>query len=180
MTKDTPRLSKGQMAAAAYAWTLPVLKPLDFGGGQGMNASVLLALAERCERACGPDRDLDAQISLAVGGYSETKSRYQPEPFTASLDAVMSLVPERCIFGCGSKDATYRSWAWVGPDEPPNGSEEIAAGATPALALAAAALRARAASAMSASGQDPLAGLEAKPASAVAAEGGQAPKGQQP
>ncbi len=62
-------------------------------------------------------------------------------PFTASLDSAMSLVSGQ-DFGAGSKDATGKAWAWVGAFD---GPDHISNAATPALALVAAALRARAA-----------------------------------
>ena len=62
--------------------------------------------------------------------------------YTRSIDAAMTLVPEGFIFGCGSKDATKTAWAWASPDVPLE-YRSISNGATPALALCAAALRAR-------------------------------------
>lgn len=64
--------------------------------------------------------------------------------YSSSLDAAVSLVPEEMAFGCGSRDATNTSWAWVGKHD---GSvcapdTKIANAATPALALTAACLRA--------------------------------------
>lgn len=104
----------------------------------------LLELAGRCEKATGPSRDLDADISRAYGGYSETKSAYAPEPFTASLDAAMSLVPEGWAYSVGNIDPSRcRCSAWVMPP-PYSIGADIRTGATPALALCAAALRARA------------------------------------
>lgn len=59
-----------------------------------------IELAERCEAASGPDRELDFAIIKAVG-WSETRpySREddgwrEPVCFTASIDAAMQLVPE--------------------------------------------------------------------------------------
>lgn len=57
----------------------------------------LLELAERCEKASGPDRELDAQIAAAFHlkqlTYQSPEWIKDPE-FTASLDAAMTLVPE--------------------------------------------------------------------------------------
>ncbi len=110
----------------------------------------LLALAERCERATGASYDLEKAIGVAMHG------PIVPKPYTASLDAAMGLVPEmwcvealgqhydgpnrgkwRCSIyirnpGLGPKSCTSDPWAAAGPC------------ATPALALCAAALRARA------------------------------------
>ncbi len=41
----------------------------------------LLELADRCEKATGPDRNLDAEIDMLVFGCIEDP------PFTSSLDA---------------------------------------------------------------------------------------------
>ena len=97
----------------------------------------LLALADACERASGGDRDLDAAIRVAVFGHATAHA------YTASLDAAMSLVPEglRVLIdsdGChcritdprGKSDAL--SWAGV-----------TGFAGTMALAVTAAALRAR-------------------------------------
>jgi hypothetical protein len=121
----------------------------------------LLALAERCERAEGPDRRLDAEIDWTArdergawyvaenyrGGFShvsgwwrdaDDRSHKAPE-YTASLDAALTLVPE--------------GWAWeLSHNSAPGGYAKVyqelgyeqasSAAATPALALCAAALRA--------------------------------------
>lgn len=113
----------------------------------------LLELAERVEAAMGPDRELDFYIWAALNGVTEITDPAEGrdangewhlygfvDPYTASLDAAMTLVPEGQEFGCGSKDATGTAWAWAGQH---NGPEEIASAATPALALCAAALRAQ-------------------------------------
>ena len=80
--------------------------------------TTLLALAERCEQAAGPDRELDVAIARALGWkplYRDDYSRWwppaavadarerkrsilhhptQPLPmFTASLDAAVTLYP---------------------------------------------------------------------------------------
>mgnify|MGYP003532425894 FL=1 len=101
----------------------------------------LLALALRCEKAEGPDRELDAAIMRLFANSVESDDGdwwYGPHDemprkvpaFTASLDAALTLVPEECgwmVMGCAAK---------VG--------RQPSRGATPALALASAALRARA------------------------------------
>ncbi len=129
----------------------------------------LIALAERCEASAGPDRELDCAILVAIDwrepdweeGDRTAKEmadrhgvawlasrttqgmsiwRHLPR-LTASLDSAMSLVSGQ-DFGAGSKDATGKAWAWVGAFD---GPDHISNAATPALALVAAALRARAA-----------------------------------
>jgi hypothetical protein len=107
-------------------------------------------LAERCEAATGPDRELDCAIAVALGRTDEGGSGFHrtfPDDsvfeqvrallFTASLDAAMTLVPEGAVWSVGN----------FGFDEKPMstvGEIEVNA-ATPALALCAAALKARAA-----------------------------------
>lgn len=95
----------------------------------------LLELAERCEAATGPDRELD----LAVGEECTVpgESLFPVPPVTASLDAAMTLVPEGYenplrLYIAGEATAVF-----IGQIE--------AAALTPALAICAAALRARAA-----------------------------------
>jgi hypothetical protein len=133
-----------------------------------------LELVERCEQATGPDRELDASIFKALGApvpfqffnklvaltfdeaeqcyfapIGDMRVRYEPPTYTASLDAAMTLVPEGmmfCVTNVGvdhpTKPDLSRSSAIVGkPDDPKRGYNT---GATPALALCAAALRARA------------------------------------
>ena len=131
------------------------------------NRETLLALADRTEKATGPDRELDVEIWLAVNhpdyrfpcpvlnrvpsDYQEALSRHRWDGGgghyawlspTTSLDAAMSLVPE--------------GWDWMrwSPGSMvvirPHANGKMfadtieAKAATPALALCAAALRARA------------------------------------
>ena len=132
-------------------------------------------LALRCEQAEGPDRELDAKIALAAGWQEITLphgSRYCIRPdgfktshglvayapaYTASIDAALTLVPEGWFVDnlaqSGRRDGTW----WAALIQPPEGDEETGKltrdGAresafdtpTPALALCAAVLRARAA-----------------------------------
>jgi hypothetical protein len=130
-----------------------------------MTRAAMLALAERAEKATGPDRELDAAIAVAVcwrwEGWSEgdlaveeaaarsgmayvadrvrnsTNSIWRLLPaYTASLDAAMTLVPE------GEDYAIERVGGghWCSVDA--NGERQPCVGAaTPALTLCAAALR---------------------------------------
>ncbi len=113
--------------------------------------TTLLALAERCEQAAGPSNGLDAEIALAIGYTHERRGterarwwrtpsgqqlafvgyKNHPPFFTGSLDAAVPLVPEGCGWMVMSRAAKVGVW----PSH----------GATPALALCAAALRAWAA-----------------------------------
>ena len=121
----------------------------------------LLELAARCEAATGPDREIDCRISLELSGIAYGDSdvaemllyrdeptgygRYRPADehvpaYTASLDAAMTLVPEGHVW---SVDAG--GFAGVEPyNGDPGPSWSTKCGNTPALALCAAALRARA------------------------------------
>lgn len=127
----------------------------------------LLALAERCEKASGPDRELDAAIVAAMNNaivkpYPPTddfgpKDRWQfwsrdgahflgsegkfpVKPVTASLDAAMTLVPESALaWNCGVSTGGNSAWVFDGEDE------HNAAAASVPLALVSAALRAIAA-----------------------------------
>lgn len=108
-------------------------------------SSRLIGLAERVEQASGADRRLGREVLLACDkGFVLFLYRWL-DP-TASLDAAMSLVPEGQGFGV----VTY------GDDHSPapifanvtissRHSPSIGTGATHALALTAASLRARAA-----------------------------------
>lgn len=129
-------------------------------------------LARRCEEAGGPDRELDVLIYAETLGGGEwignmlraagvnlgfidpgKHSRnfsllYSGTPaYTASIDAALTLLMDGWDFGCGSPDATGKCWAWCGQRENPSSIQwdwmECGNAATPALALCAAALKAR-------------------------------------
>jgi hypothetical protein len=119
-----------------------------------------LELAERIEKATGPDRELDETIACALhiaqnrNGFiywmNEAGSTdvlwHHAIKFTASLDAAMTLVPEGWlpIIDAASEDDAVLVDLWarvtVAPHKP---KRRHAKAATPALALCAAALRAR-------------------------------------
>lgn len=99
----------------------------------------LLNLADRCERAVGPDRGLDAAIWYAYvekpqPGDKRDKDMIGRWPaYTASIDAAMTLIGDDC---------------WKVEDHPLAGpcavvGEQEGYAATPALALCAASLRSR-------------------------------------
>ncbi len=116
----------------------------------------LISLAERCEQAKGPDRDIDCWIENTLGlakferdprvGFGDADyNRIEPKPFTASLDAAMSLVPKGlrwCVDTCGG-DKVY-SFVEDIYDFSAETDCHKANALSPALALCAAALRARA------------------------------------
>jgi hypothetical protein len=123
----------------------------------------LLALAERCEQAAGPDKELDQDItkllvpnnarhihrsrrgwSFFVSDSGKGIEWLENQPYTASLDAAIALVPEGWIYELGRGESeTSRALCRM--------SDELgiwtgwAVAATAALALCAVALRARAA-----------------------------------
>jgi hypothetical protein len=137
--------------------------------------ATLLALAERCEQAAGPDRVLDAEIAVGLfGGEVVWKTaRYTMDAYparrvqnsdyiggyqnaaipvyTESLDAAIALVPEgpcwiRQDYWRGTQRQHYQPMASIMLcGEPGKASTHTGKADTPALALCAAALRARAA-----------------------------------
>lgn len=109
------------------------------------------SLIERLEKATGPDRGLDLDIKFAmaglrsIGGYRAVKIStgervevdYLSPDYTGSIDAALTLVPEGSPWTVADHDDNGKFFAMVDDCE--------VLGATPAIALANAALRARAA-----------------------------------
>jgi hypothetical protein len=136
-------------------------------GGTGAGEA-LLALAERCEKAEGPDRELDAAIAPLTGltvvdeghpigrmCYDDIGAAHLMPRYTASLDAAMTLVPESWGWMVSQPNAKALSSGLLKERTPVMGEVQYGcdqryavAAATPALALCAAALRARAAIAL--------------------------------
>jgi hypothetical protein len=133
----------------------------DTAGSAGLEA-----LAERVEVATGPDRELDKAIVHAlcpqaiIGIYIEgddepTVFHAQPlvrdkqllPPFTASLDAAMTLINWRDLrewgysFGLETDCIDQSKWCARFDQQCDNGDTILATAATAALALCAAALR---------------------------------------
>lgn len=107
--------------------------------------TTLQSLAARCEGAKGADRELDEAIRVAVGGrrvpvMGSWVVDYGAPAYTASLDAAMGLVPEPKSF-----NMSHAGNSVARVDILPDGPEFSGYAPTPALALCAAALRARAA-----------------------------------
>lgn len=121
-------------------------------------------LIERLENATGPDRELDFAIAVACGFtvrqqatvYGSTKVAVDPSRkgrgngavdsrYTASLDAVVALV-ERVLPGCnaviGWGEPHRNPWARLAPLSDGGRHPFDAGGATPAIALCLALLRA--------------------------------------
>jgi hypothetical protein len=125
--------------------------------------SALFRLAERCEQASGPDRELDRDIAAATA-YGKEWMRATPEAtrvfaihFTNSIDAAMKLKPDGLgIYLRYSLKHEEKLSAEVqltriisqvlGPNAHYSAEQVFTEGyaATPALALCAASLRARA------------------------------------
>ena len=99
----------------------------------------LLALAERCERE-EPSFLLDSAITLAMhpeyAGEGTSTVTAKVHPYTTSIDAAVGLVPEGMAWTAGCEpDFTPFARLW---------EHDLVWASTPALALCAAALRARA------------------------------------
>jgi len=118
--------------------------------------ATLLALADRCERATGTDRELDGAIAMAMFP-AHRRGMYVRRHYTASLDAAVSAVPEGWRVSTADWSIAGRyTWMlkgpctrWViGPDGEKEAGSDWSAYAVshshPALALCAAALRAKA------------------------------------
>jgi hypothetical protein len=122
------------------------------------DAKGLRALIERVERAEGPDRELDAEIACAVlphfrgkypnifapgsitypGGFLWNACHY-----TSSLDAAASLVPEGWQWTASGGCRQYQASSYCTQSHVSGRPTTEGDAATPALALTAAALRAR-------------------------------------
>jgi hypothetical protein len=116
--------------------------------------ATLLALAERCEQATGPDKELDFTIDdFMLKHGAETDRIRNPRyvlPYTASLDAAVTLVPEGYYWQAANgkrRHSEPQACADLFVAHGPNRGDMsfTADAATAALALCAAALRARAA-----------------------------------
>jgi hypothetical protein len=116
--------------------------------------ATLLALADRCEQAAGPDKELDFTIDdFMLKHGAETDRIRNPRyvlPYTASLDAAVTLVPEGYYWQAANgkrRHSEPQACADLFVAHGPNRGDMsfTADAATAALALCAAALRARAA-----------------------------------
>jgi hypothetical protein len=141
-------------------WLSLQMKPAVDGARQALSllttkASALCKLAEQCERAFGPSFELDRE--LADGCWN---GDVEVSAFSYSVDAALLLV-DRPVWNVGHSRRMAKGFfsAVVG--------HYRGTGRTPALALCAAALRSRAASAMSAGTAETRSGSGLQPASAV-------------
>jgi len=119
---------------------------------EATTASALVELAARCEAAEGPDRKLDLAVALAIRGQAINGVINVSARYTASIDAAMSLVPEGWGWLVSQPNAKALASGLLKKRTPVLGEVQYGydrrhsvAAATPALALTAAALRARAA-----------------------------------
>jgi hypothetical protein len=105
--------------------------------------NALLELAERCEAATGPDRELDEAILRACWSTGRTPTDLGPR-FTASIDEAMKLVPKPAWVRMDEwpHDFCHGPVASIQPIREPAVAAHVATGPTLALALCAAALRA--------------------------------------
>lgn len=126
----------------------------------------LRALAKRVMALAGPCRETDAEIALACGivrerdgnclyghryysvlvlerGYYDHGNVTELAAYTASIDAALSLVPDLAVTSL-AKQERWRSPAWTWGLNDKRAVTHFATAATPALALCAAALLARA------------------------------------
>lgn len=118
-----------------------------------MTKDELVKLAARCEAASGPDRELDREIAISVGHPWDyvadwgLRGHERPTafPYTASIDAAMTLVPEECWEVGVRATLGGKGFAYISAPRAEKNAGHIHYGAnaaTPALALCAAALRA--------------------------------------
>ena len=105
-----------------------------------MSRAELLALAERVEALNGADDVVNEAIALLIRGQCDWPLVLAPR-FTASLDAAMGLVPEGGHWVVGSGCIAS---VWVPLVDGDRKRLDSFKTASPALALTAAALRARA------------------------------------
>jgi hypothetical protein len=119
----------------------------------GLQSGVLAQLAERCEAATGPDRELDWAIYKAIGsppepilgGSSISGQQWYAKAFTASIDAALTLVPEGWWIATLGQNLHGELTHCTLYNDFPVPLADCKRAATPALAICAAALRARSA-----------------------------------
>lgn len=117
-----------------------------------MSAAELRALAERCERAEGPDREIDREIggTLRIAPLHKLRGRISASwpDYTASVDAALLLVPPPSEWNIYSPDLDAGETKFSCEIAPTVAAWKAGRGAvaayalTPALALCAASLKA--------------------------------------
>ena len=104
--------------------------------------SALLELAERCEAATGPDTELDRCLFAVLRGVERDRVTGPMDfPATASIDAALTLVPEGASYDLRTAQTAPGALAMIHPTR--MRPTVTVRGNTPALAICAAALRAR-------------------------------------
>lgn len=120
-----------------------------------MTKDELLALADKVEALEGPSREVDCWIENRLGlarfvpdrpspfGEGWLDKRVEPRPYTASLDAAMTLVPEGWVLRLSQiRFGMWQVELWQGDKSFKTDPDVRSIAATPALALTAASLRA--------------------------------------
>ena len=102
-------------------------------------------LIDRLEAAVGPDNELDADIERWVHNISGATGRilmpFGTKPFTSSVDAALTLIPNGHTWSIGTRDEkAWGSEAKARPYWAECGNVDTAA-SNPALALCTAALK---------------------------------------
>ena len=122
-----------------------------------MDRAEMLALAERCERAEGPDREMDAEIARIALGAKVTHVRGDGTGYMGFEDSGGPLPAWTGLLDDASRLAPPEVYEWHAGRHPKGGGAAYivwpaksrdpiyVVAASPALALTAAALRARAA-----------------------------------
>lgn len=99
-------------------------------------------LITRLERAEGPDRELDAMIQHRITSGMGCGAAQDAPRYTASLDAALALVPDGWHMSVNTTVGALLQGSAAVRDRD-GGPSFASAASTPALALAAAALKAR-------------------------------------
>lgn len=105
-----------------------------------------LALAERCEKATGPDREIDFDIDVARHAPKRIRGFQALAPYTASIDAITALIERklpRWSWSASLSETRKFAQADLGRSYPTN-RRVTTEHKTPALALCAAFCRAKA------------------------------------
>jgi hypothetical protein len=150
MSEDLGASPSGDRAAG--------LRPQPQAASQSSIPSALLELAARCEAAEGPDRELDIEICRMLyreaGVNVSDDFRPDADEYTASLDDAMGLVPEGWPRTVTDNQGLLGMGGYAAVTANPAGEivKFTSQAATPALALCAAALKARAAQGMPSEG----------------------------
>ncbi len=121
--------------------------PTAVSGSSTMDSDKLLSLADLCEAAKGrpTNRELDRGIAEAMGDDLPSDGVWSSTPYwTSSIDSAISLVPDAVEIIEVKRSGRSGSWsAYLNVSPSADAVAEVGYASTPALALCAAALRAR-------------------------------------